>query len=98
MKNTNLDFPLPGQLDQTVAGQQALASEQQEALRKAAFTTSWTPAYRPYCVQTQVKCNSPRMVSTEYGFRCPTCGNKIGHHGTRLQESPLNRSKHDSQV
>lgn len=32
-----------------------------------------------------------RMISTDYGFRCPSCGNMIGFNLTRLQESPLNK-------
>lgn len=32
-----------------------------------------------------------RMISTDYGFKCPSCGNMIGFNLTRLKESPLNK-------
>ncbi|HPT72129.1 MAG TPA: hypothetical protein PLE74_07585 [Candidatus Cloacimonadota bacterium] len=32
------------------------------------------PNWRPYCLMCQ---SMGRMVKTEYGFRCPSCGNTI---------------------
>jgi predicted RNA-binding Zn-ribbon protein involved in translation (DUF1610 family) len=77
---------------ETVEYNAALPEEEKLRLQKEANKyASWYPGYAPYCVQTHVKCNSPRMIAKAYGFRCPNCGNMIGHNGVRLQESPLNK-------
>lgn len=48
---------------------------------------TWYDGWRPYCLNCS---SSDRMQQTDFGFRCPCCGNLIGFNLTRLQESPLN--------
>lgn len=48
----------------------------------------------PYCVKVydvpkerHRQCSSPRMERTEYGWKCPDCGNMIGKHKYAIKQN-----------
>lgn len=55
--------------------------------------TWYSDDYTPYCLQTTIKCSSPRMILQNYGYSCPECKNETSFIGIRLNESPLNYHK-----
>lgn len=70
--------------------QENIKLSQEEKLRrlKEAKDGTWYDGWKPFCMMCSY---NDRMISTDYGFRCPSCGNMIGFNLTRLQESPLNK-------
>ena len=62
-------------------------NEKLERLKKAKGGT-WYDGWRAYRMMCS---SSDRMVSTNYGFKCLSCGNIVGFNLTRLAESPLNK-------
>lgn len=74
---------------ETVEYNQSLSPEEKLRRRKEAKGGTWyDDNYTPYCMCCK---EMPRMISRDYGFECPNCGNMIGHNMVRLAESPLNK-------
>lgn len=79
---------------ETVAENIALLPEEKLRRLKEAKLGDWYDGWKPYCIAPGCT-YSGRMISEPYGFRCPLCGNMIGFNLTRLQESPLNKIRHE---
>ena len=67
-----------------------LSDEEKLKRLKEANGGTWYDGWKPYCCTCSY---NGRMISTDYGFKCPSCGNMIGFNLTRLKESPLNKKK-----
>ena len=72
---------------ETIKYNSTLSSEEKLNRLKEAKGGTWYDGWKPYCC---VCSYNGRMISQEYGFKCPHCGNMIGFNLQRLQESPLN--------
>lgn len=73
---------------ETIRENQLLSDEEKKSRLKNAKIGEVYDGWTPYCMMYK---KSPRMISMNYGFVCPDCGNMIGFNLTRLQESPLNK-------
>lgn len=60
-----------------------------EMSKEAKMGTWYDDKYTPYCGAPDCRI-MPRTIKRPFGYECPSCGNMIGHHYKRLQESPLN--------
>ena len=65
-----------------------LSDEEKLKRLKEAKGGTWYDSQKPYCCTCSY---NGRMISTDYGFKCPSCRNMIGFNLTRLKESPLNK-------
>ena len=81
---------------ETVEYNQSLSPEEKLRRRKEAKGGTWyDDNYTPYCMCCK---QMPRMISRDYGFECPNCGNMIGHNMNRLAESPLNNPEYRKRI
>ena len=75
---------------------ESLSPEEKLRRRKEAKGGTWyDDNYTPYCMCCK---KMPRTVSQPYGFKCPNCGNMIGHNMNRLAESPLNNPEYRKRI
>lgn len=88
-KEITVDKELYDQMS-TVEEQSKIPADEALEMAKAAKLGTWySDNYTPYCGARNCVV-MPRTIKEPYGYRCPSCGNMIGHDYKRLKESPLN--------
>jgi len=69
-------------------------TEKLELLKKSKLGT-WYDGWIPYHIPINADgsyfkhCSNPRMVPTNYGFKCPSCQGEIGFNLQRIEEAPI---------